>query len=97
MKALLIFILIIFGIGYLFRILAPLILRALIRYLNKKAEQSMKEQSRYYREHVDNNNPYEETTWFGEKIKVKSPRGGNKKDKKKSKSDIPDVDYEDVD
>lgn len=97
MKILLWFIIVIVGINLFFRLMGPTILRALVRWINKKAQQDMDKQSRVYREKAESNSPFEDNYFFGDEIKVTVPKNQRKADLKKDpKGPAQDVDYEDV-
>jgi hypothetical protein len=96
MNALLWFFVIVMGISLVFRLMGPLMLKMLVRWLNKKAQQDLDRQTRDFEEKAENNSPFVDKYTFGKDMKVIVPKHQPPTDKNKMPHQAEDVDYEDL-
>lgn len=99
MNALLWFLTIVIGIYLFFYLLGPVIFRGLLKYLNRKAQQHMEAQSRFYEQNVENSDAFSENIYIDDDTRIRVPKGyeHQKKKRKPDPAEIEEVEFEEVD
>lgn len=97
------FILILFGIyvGFyvIWKLFGRLISQSLVKFVMKRAQKSMNDQSRQYQRYAQDHSPFEENVYIEDDIKVSIRRGAQQERNEKPKvSQLPveEVDFEDI-